>query len=35
MLNELIQNNNFRLHPSLVEQILSEAGEKRRGSDTV
>jgi uncharacterized protein len=28
LIKELIQDHNFRLHPSLVERILAEAGER-------
>lgn len=31
LIEELIQHHNFRLHPALVERILVDAGEKKRG----
>ena len=35
LIKQLIQDLNFRLHPSLVERILTEAGEKPDGQDTM
>ena len=35
LIKQLIQDHNFRLHPSLVERILAEAGENPDGQDTM